>query len=65
MREPEGYRATLEWLTERAGGKGVLSAAEIGRVLGIDRHTVVRRYGISGPTALPVLAMRLVKEGVG
>ena len=61
MREPEGYRQTLEWLTERAGGKGWLTTMDISRILGMDRKTVTRRYG-SGGMALPVLAMKLAKE---
>jgi len=63
MREPAGYRTTLAWLTELAGGKGWLSTSEIGRILGVSRQTVVRRYGISGGCALPILAMKLAQEG--
>ena len=62
MREPEGYRQTLEWLTEQAGGKGFISTAEIGRILGMHRVTVAKRYGIHNGCALPVLALRLTKE---
>ncbi len=62
MREPEGYRQTLAWLTEQSGGKGWLNATEIGRLLGIDRSTVKRRFGINGGCALPVLAMKLAQE---
>lgn len=61
MREPEGYRQTLEWLTEQAGGKGWLTTMDISRILGIDRTTVRRRYGTGG-MALPMLAMKLAKE---
>jgi len=62
MRELEGYRPTLEWLTEQAEGKGWLSTTEIATLLGVDRTTVVRRFGIHNGCALPVLAMRMVKE---
>jgi len=63
MREPDGYRQTLAWLTERSDGKGWLSTSEIGKLLGISRQTVVRRYGISAGCALPILAMKLAQEG--
>jgi len=61
MREPKGYRQTLEWLMEQAG-KGWLSTAEIGKILGVDRKTVTRRFGISNGCAVPVLAMKLTEE---
>ena len=57
MREPQGYRQTLEWLTEQAGGKGWLNPTEVGRILGIDRHTAVKRYG--NGIVLPQLALKL------
>ena len=59
MREPEGYRQTLEFLTERTDGKGWLSTSEIATLLGVDRHTVCRRFGIRKGCALPVLARKL------
>ena len=62
MREPEGYRQTLAWLSEQAEGKGWLNVTEIGRILGLDRSTVRRRFGISGGCALPILAMKLAQE---
>lgn len=63
MREPEGYRQTLEWLTEQAGGKGWLSKTEISRILHMDRSTVTRRFGVSSNgIALPVLAMKLAQQ---
>ena len=62
MREPEGYRQTLAWLTEQTGGKGWLSTSEIARLLMVDRKTVVRRFGINGGCALPVLAMRMAQQ---
>ena len=62
MREPDGYRQTLAWLTEQSGGKGWLSTAEISRLLKVDRGTVVRRFGINSGCALPVLAMRMAQE---
>lgn len=62
MREPEGYRQTIEWLTEQTNGKGWLSTTEIASVLGVDRHTVTKRFGISRGCALPVLAKRMVEE---
>jgi hypothetical protein len=62
MREPDGYRQTLAWLTERTGGKGWLSTTEIARILGVTRQTVTRRFGISSGCAVPVLAMRLAQE---
>ena len=62
MRELEGYRQTLEWLSERAKGRGWLSTAEIARILGIDRDTVVRRFGVRRGCALPILAKRMSEE---
>ena len=62
MREPEGYRETLAWLTEKCEGKGWLSTAEIARVLGVSRNTVIRRFGFNAGCTLPVLAMRLARE---
>ena len=62
MREPEGYRETLAWLTEQTKGKGWLSTAEIARVLGVSRQMVVRRFGLNSGCTLPVLAMRLARE---
>lgn len=62
MREPDGYRQTLAWLGEQTGGKGWLSTAEIARLLGINRQTVTRRFGISGGCALPILAWKLAQE---
>lgn len=62
MREPDGYRQTLAWLTEQAGGKGWLHTTEIASLLGVSRSTVAKRFGISGGCALPVLAWKLAKE---
>lgn len=62
MRETEGYRQTLEFLTERTDGKGWLSTTEIAALLGVDRHTVSRRFGINAGCALPILAMKLAQE---
>ena len=62
MREVDGYRQTLEWLMAVAKGRGWLSTAEIARVLGIDRDTVVRRFGVRRGCALPVLAKRMAEE---
>ena len=61
MKEPKEYRPTLEWLTERTG-KGWLSTTEIAELLGVDRHTVNRRFGIKSGCALPILAKRMVEE---
>ncbi len=61
MREHPNYRQTLEWLTERTG-KGWLSTTEIAELLGVDRHTVSRKYGIHGGCALPILARKLCEE---
>ena len=47
MREPEGYRQTLEWLTEQAGGKGWLTTMDISRILGIDRTNIDKLYDYS------------------
>jgi len=61
MREPNGYRQTLEWLTERTDGKGWLQLSEIAEILGLDRKTVRSKFGIDGGgCALPVLAMKMV-----
>lgn len=62
MREKPGYRDTLEFLLERTGGKAWLSTTEISSLLGVDRHTVSRRFGINAGCALPVLARLLVEE---
>ena len=62
MRENANYRPTLEWLTEQTRSKAWLTTAEIARLLGVDRHTVSRRFGISNGCALPVLAMKLTQE---
>ena len=62
MREPEGYRETLAWLTERAYGKGWLTISDISRILGVDRRTVNRRFGITGGCSIPALAMKLAQE---
>ena len=62
MREPSGYRQTLEWLTEQTEGKGWLSTTDIAALLQIDRHTVSRRFGINNGCALPILAMKLAQE---
>ena len=62
MREPEGYRQTLEWLTERAGGKGWVTAEDVSKILGVSRQTVARRFEIHNGCALPVLALKLVQE---
>ena len=61
MREPQGYRETVEYLQSRTG-KGWLSTTEIASILGVDRRTVTRRFGITRGCALPILAMRLTKE---
>ena len=61
MREPQGYRETLEYLTTQTG-KGWLSTTEIATILGIDRHTVNKRFGIKSGCALPILAMKLAQE---
>lgn len=62
MKEPVGYRSTLEWITEKADGKGWLTASEIATMLGIDRSTVSRRFNIHKGCALPVLARKLCEE---
>ena len=62
MREPKEYRPTLEWLTERTGGKAWMSTTEIAELLGVERHTVSRKYGIHGGCALPILARKLCEE---
>ena len=62
VRELNGYRETLEWLMAATRGRGWLSTAEIARVLGIDRDTVVRRFGVRRGCALPVLAKRMAEE---
>ena len=61
VREPQNYRSTLEWLTERTG-KGWLSTSEIAALLGVDRHTVSRKYEIHGGCALPILARKLCEQ---
>lgn len=62
MREPEGYRQTLEWLTEQTEGKGWITTSEIARILGVNRQTVTKRFGIHAGCALPFLAMKLAQE---
>lgn len=65
MREPNGYRQTLEWLTEQTDGKGWLRLSEIADLLGLDRKTVRSKFGIDGGgCALPVLAMKMTRESV-
>jgi len=60
MREPQGYRETVQWLTEQTDGKGWLSISEIAILLGLDRKTVRNKFGIDGGgCALPVLAMKM------
>ena len=61
MREQPGYRQTLEWLTEQTG-KGWLSTTEIATLLGLDRKTVNKRFGVTRGCALPVLAMKMAQE---
>lgn len=65
VREPEGYRQTLEFLTERVDGKGWLSTSEIARVLGVSREMVTTRFGIRKGCAVPVLALKLAQESRG
>ena len=63
MREPEGYRQILEWLTVQTGGKGWLTVADISRTLHMDRETVKRRFGVpGGGCALPALAMKMAQQ---
>lgn len=62
MKEPKGYRETLEFLNEKVGGKTWLSVTEISRVMGIDRSTVNRRFGIHKGCGLPILAMKICEE---
>ena len=62
MREPPGYRETVAWLTERAGGRGWLSTTEVATILGLDRHTVNKRFGIRRGCALPILAKKICEE---
>lgn len=62
MKEPIGYRQTLEYLSEQANGKAWLTVTDISKLLGVDRHTVSRRFGINSGCALPVLAMKLTQE---
>lgn len=63
MREPQGYRETVQWLTEQTNGKGWLRLSEIAEILGLDRKTVRSKFGIDGGgCALPVLAMKMTRE---
>ena len=62
MREQPGYRETVQWLTEQAGGKGWLKTSDVAKLLGLDRDTVVRRFGIRRGCAIPVLAQKLCEE---
>lgn len=62
MKEIPGYRQTVEYLTEQTGGKAWLTTAEVARLLGVDRHTVNKRFGIKNGCALTVLALRMVQE---
>ena len=61
VRESRDFRSVLEWLTERTG-KGWLSTTEIATLLGVDRHTVNRKFGINSGCALPILARKLCEE---
>ena len=61
MREQPGFRETVSWITEQTG-KGWLNVSEISRLLGIDRGTVKRRFGISKGCAVTILARLLVEE---
>lgn len=63
MKELPGYRQTLEWLAERTDGKAWLTQKAVAELLGVDRSTVRKRFGISGGgVALPVLARILTEE---
>lgn len=62
MREVDGYRQMVEWLNEKTNGKAWLTTSEIANLLQIDRHTVVRRFGINKGCALPILAKKLCEE---
>lgn len=46
-REKEGYRDQLESILTFTGGKHLLSATAVSNYLGIDRHTVQRRFGVT------------------
>ena len=61
MREPKGYRETLEYLSARTD-KAWLSATEIAALMGVDRSTVSRRFGIHKGCALPLLAWKMCEE---
>lgn len=61
MKEPIGYRQTLEYLSSKTD-KAWLTTSDVAKILGVDRHTVTRRFGINSGCALPVLAMKLTQE---
>ena len=62
MKEVYGYRETLEYLNERTGGKAWLSVTDIAKIMGIDRTTVNKRFGIHKGCAITLLAKRMCEE---
>lgn len=62
MREQPGFRETVQWLNEQTNGKAWLTVTDISRLLGVDRHTVNRKFGINGGCALPILARKLCEQ---
>lgn len=60
-REKEGFREELAEILLFTGNKRHLNQKQVAEYMGIDRHTVKRRYGVSreGITAVN-LARRLV-----
>lgn len=62
MKELDGYRECLAWLTEQTDGRAWVSTTEIAQILGVHRDTVKRRFGIAKGCALPILAQKLTQE---
>jgi len=62
MREQPGFRETVAYLNERTNGKAWLTVSEIAEILGVDRSTVNRRFGIYKGCAITVLAQRMIAE---
>lgn len=63
MREKEGYRDILEDLLKFNDGKRVITATKAAAYTGLDRRTVLKRYGVDSREgiAVPLLARRMAQ----